>query len=95
MDTIRQINRLLDELDAAAIQLTDAQHPDVVVHLDLNCLTPGADGILECAIAESHPTATGLDVTLQPVRSHCPTCGTIFTPPPHTPTLLCPQCATI
>ncbi len=35
MDTATRINQLLGRLDTAASVLTDTQHPDVVVQLDV------------------------------------------------------------
>jgi len=92
MDTLTQINRLLRHLDATAVALTDAQHPSVDVHLDLNCATPGAADVVECAIEEAHDTKTGLDLTLMPIRRHCVVCGNIFTVLPHDRRTTCPDC---
>ena len=92
MDTLTQINRLLRHLDATAVSLTDAQHPSVDVHLDLNCAVPGAADVVECAVEEAHNTSTGLDLTLAPVRRHCVVCGNIFTVAPHDPRTTCPDC---
>jgi hypothetical protein len=92
MDTLTQINRLLRHLDATAVALTDAQHPSVDVHLDLNCATPGAADVVECAVEEAHNTETGLDLTLMPVRRHCVVCGNIFMVLPHDQRTTCPDC---
>ena len=92
MDTLTQINRLLRHLDATAVALTDAQHPSVDVHLDLNCVTPGAADVVECAIETAHDSQAGLDLTLMPVRRRCVVCGNIFAVLPHDQRTTCPDC---
>ena len=92
MDTATQINKLLLQLDIAALRMTDAAHPDIELHLDINCAVPGADGIVECAVEEAHTSGACLDMTVLPVRSHCAGCGAIFAVTPGTEDLHCPTC---
>ncbi len=92
MATATQINKLLLQLDIAVLRMTDAIHPDVELHLDLNCAVPGASGVVECAVEEAHTCGTCLDLTVLPVRSHCATCGAIFAVAPGAADLHCPRC---
>ncbi len=93
MDTAAQINNLLLHVERAAVALTTAQHPDVELHLKIDCALPGAQGIVDCDLTEAHPTAMGLDATLTPVHSHCVECGAIYTLPPAAHNVRCPACA--
>jgi hypothetical protein len=92
MDTATQINKLLLQLDIAALRITNAAHPDVELHLDINCAVPGACGIVECDVETAHTCGSCLDLTVMPVRSHCATCGVIFAVAPGTEDLHCPAC---
>lgn len=92
MDTATQINKLLLQLDTAALRITNAAHPDVELHLDINCAVPGAYGIVECAVEEAHTCGTCLDLTVMPVRSHCACCGAIYSVVPGAEDLHCPAC---
>jgi hypothetical protein len=92
MDTTTQINRLLRNLEVTAGAMIDPQHPSVDVHLALNGLTPGADGIMECVVAERHVTAAGMDITLAPVTSHCFACGSVFELEPGAREIYCSKC---
>ena len=92
MDTATQINKLLLQLDIAALRMTNTAHPDVELHLDLNCAVPGAHGIVECAVEEAHTSGACLDLTVMPVRSHCVACGAVFAVAPGAADLHCPRC---
>jgi hypothetical protein len=93
MDLTSRINHLMEQLDVAAMELTDARHPDITVHLNLNGLAPEAEEIVECAVTEAHETGEAISVTLTPVRSHCVACAQIFDLPADHLTPYCPQCA--
>ena len=62
------------------------------MHLAINGLTPGADGIVDCAVAERHETSAGVDVTLTPVTSHCLACGAVFQLEPGAHEIYCSKC---
>lgn len=94
MDTATQINNLLLHVERAALALTTPQHPDVELHLEIDCTLPGAEGIVDCDLTEAHMTTTGLDATLTPARSHCVSCGAIYSITPATQDVHCPTCAT-
>jgi hypothetical protein len=47
---------------------------------------------VECAVEEAHNRGAGLDLTVMPVRSHCVTCGAIFTVAPGAADMHCPSC---
>ena len=93
MDTATQINNLLLQLDRAALALTTPQHPDIEVQLEIDCTRPGAAGIVDCALTETHTTGSLIAATLTPIHSHCVTCGAIFTISPGTHEIYCPACA--
>jgi hypothetical protein len=93
LDTATQINQLLLQLDLAALALTDGQHPQVDIRLDLDCTQPGAADISTCALTAAQSTATGLELTLRPVTAHCRACGALFALLPGDQTLACPACA--
>ena len=92
MDTTTQINRLLRNLELTAATMIDQQHPNVELHLAINGLTPGADGIVDCVVAERHETSDGVDVTLTPVTSHCLACGAVFQLEPGAHEIYCSKC---
>ncbi len=93
MDTVTQINNLLLQVEHAAVALTTPQHPDVELHLEIDCTLPGAEGIVDCALTEAHMTATGLDATLTPVHSHCVKCGAVYSIAHAAHDVHCPTCA--
>jgi hypothetical protein len=94
MDTATQINNLLLQLDRAALALTTPQHPDIELHLEIDCTLPGACGIVDCELIEAHVTKHGIDATLAPAHSHCVDCGTIYLITPDAHDVSCPSCAT-
>jgi hypothetical protein len=93
MDTATQINNLLLQLDRAALALTTPQHPDIEVHLEIDCTAPGAAGIVDCELTETHKAGSLVEATLTPIHSHCVKCGAIFTIPHGTHEIYCPSCA--
>jgi hypothetical protein len=93
MDTATQINNLLLHLDRAALALTTPQHPDIELRLGIDCTTPGAAGIVDCDLTETHTMGQHIAATLTPIHSHCVECGAIFTIPAGTHDIQCPACA--
>ena len=92
IDTATQINKLLLQLDIAALRITSAAHPDVELHLAMNCAVRGAAGVVEYAVEDAHTCGPCLDLTVLPVRSHCAACGAIFVVAPCAADLHCPSC---
>lgn len=93
MDLSRQINRLLEQVDATAAALTTAEHPDVIVSLAVPGQGVEHTQIVDCTVDVAYTTPGGeLDVTLRPARGYCLDCGAEFDLAPQSHDLRCPAC---